>query len=87
MGRVLVREDAGKGLPEVADGLSFHLLLAVASGARGPAEERGVADGVEGIGQGLGLTGWGGGGKKRERGEASREGRYDGMQRGVKGEE
>lgn len=51
----LVRKKAGEGLSEVADGLGLRLVLAVTSGARDPAEERGVAEGVEGIGQGLGL--------------------------------
>lgn len=55
----LVREKAGERLPEVANGLGLGLLLAVASGARDPAEERGVAEGVEGIGQRLGFTGKG----------------------------
>lgn len=61
----LVREKAGEGLSKVANGLGLCLFLAVASGARDPAEERGVAEGVEGIGQGLGLTGKGVRGKKR----------------------
>lgn len=51
----LVREKAGKRLSKVANGLGLGLLLAVASGARDPAEERGVAEGVEGISQGLRL--------------------------------
>lgn len=55
VGLCLVRENAGEGLSEVANGLGLRLVLAVASGARAPAEERGVAEGVEGIGQGLGL--------------------------------
>lgn len=46
----LVGKKAGEGLPEVANGLGLGLVLAVASGARDPAEERGVAEGVEGIG-------------------------------------
>lgn len=47
----LVGKKAGEGLPEVANGLGLGLvLLAVAPGARDPAEERGVAEGVEGIG-------------------------------------
>lgn len=46
----LVRKKAGEGLPEVANGLGLRLVLAVAPGARDPAEERGVAEGVEGIG-------------------------------------
>lgn len=66
VGLCLVRENAGEGLSEVANGLGLRLVLAVASGARAPAEERGVAEGVEGIGQGLGLTGRGGGRKKKE---------------------
>lgn len=60
----LVRKKAGEGLPEIADGLGLCLLLAVASGTRNPAEERGVTEGVEGIGQGLGLTGRGTEGKR-----------------------
>lgn len=53
----LVRKKAGEGFSEVADGLGLRLFLAVAPGARDPTEEGGVAEGVEGIGQGLRLTG------------------------------
>lgn len=83
----LVRKKAGEGLSEVANGLGLCLVLAVTSGARDPAEERGVAEGVEGIGQGLGLTGKGGGGGEKEREGskwARREGRKDGVQGGMK---
>lgn len=80
----LVREKAGEGLSEVANGLGFHLVLAITSRARDSAEESGVAEGVEGIGQGLGLTGKeeereadkGGRGKRKEMiGEGNKEGR------------
>lgn len=53
----LVREKAGKGLSEVANGLCLCLFLTLAPRACDSAEERGVAEGTEGIGQGLGLTG------------------------------
>lgn len=53
----LVREKAGEGLSKVANGFGLCLFLPVAAGARDPTEERGVAKGVEGIGQRLGLTG------------------------------
>lgn len=53
----LVREKAGERLSKVANGLGLCLVLAITSRARDPAEERRVAEGVEGIGQGLGLTG------------------------------
>lgn len=53
----LVRKKAGEGFSEIADGLGLRLFLAVAPRARDPTEEGGVAEGVEGIGQGLGLTG------------------------------
>lgn len=82
----LVRKKACEGLSEVANGLGLCLVLAITSGARDPAEERGVAEGVEGIGQGLGLTGKGRGGKKMEENkEVRKEERRDVKQAGIKG--
>lgn len=78
----LVRKKAGEGLSEVADGLGLRLVLAVTSGARDPAEERGVAEGVEGIGQGLGLTGKGRGGKRGGGEQGGKEGRKVGRKEG-----
>lgn len=76
----LVREKAGKGLSEIANGLGLRLVLAIACRARDAAEERGVAEGVEGIGQGLRLTGrWE---ERKKNGRRTRDlerGRKDGI--------
>ena len=57
-GLQLVREEADEGLAQVPDGLCLGLVLV----AR--AEESGVTDGIEGIGQGLGFAEGGQAGKK-----------------------
>ena len=70
-GRVSVGEEAGERLPQAADGLSFHLVLAKAGPGRGWLWK------VEGIGQRLGFArerqGGGMGGRGEEEGRRGRE--------------
>ena len=59
-GLLLVGEEADEGLAQVPDGLCLGLVLVPR------ADERGGADGVEGIGQGLGFAEGGQAGKKSD---------------------